>query len=269
MSDSLPEVWLSALKNGRTDQSDLSVDAIVSAASDDRGGSVPFQVQATDGERYWVKQIANPQSARTPVTEQIIAGCGRLIGAPVRDVRLISIPKDFHGEKLASGITLTAGIAHASLNLEYAMFDKTWEPQNRHRDDNRRRHAAYFAFFDWCWGYDRQWLYDVMDDLKLYSHDHGHFLPGSPDWTTESLLASREVANPLGTSPEGLDYNELARVADVLENLTTSDLRSVLCGIPSSWPVSDFELETVGFFLDSRRLPVARRIRQLAATLAG
>lgn len=105
--------------------------------------------------------------------------------------------------------------------------------------------------------------------MKLYSHDHGHFLPGSPDWTIESLLEEREVAHSLDTSPEGLDYNERVRVADALENLTVSELQAVLCGIPASWPVSDLELETLGFFLDSRRLSVARRIRQLAATLAG
>ncbi|HQZ69272.1 MAG TPA: hypothetical protein PLY87_29500, partial [Planctomycetaceae bacterium] len=91
----------------------------------------------------------------------------------------------------------------------------------------------------------------------------------SPDWTIESLLEEHEVAHSLDTPREGLDYNESLRVADALENLTVSELKAVLCGIPASWPVSDRELETLGFFLDLRRLPVARRIRQLAATLAG
>lgn len=268
MSEVCIGVWDGLLNNSRSNQCDLFVDAILIAMSDERGGSVPFQVRATDGERYWVKQIANPQSARSPVTEQVIAGCGRLIGAPVREVRLISIPEELDGEKLSSGVVLTSGIAHASLNLEFSSFDKTWGPENRHLDDNRRRHAAYFAFFDWCWGADPQWLYDVTDDMKLYSHDHGHFLPGSPDWTIESLVEEHEVAHSLDTPGDGLDYNELVRAADVLENLTVPELKAVLCGIPTTWPVSDRELETLGFFLDSRRAPVARRIRQLAATLA-
>ena len=142
------EIWEGMLAGCRSDQCDISVDAVLRAMSDERGGSVPFLVSATDGERYWVKQVQNPQSPRSPITEQVIAGCGRLIGAPIRDCRLIQIPADLDGEKLSNGTTLRQGIAHASLNLEFASFDKTWGPEHRSLDDNRRRHAAYFAFFD-------------------------------------------------------------------------------------------------------------------------
>ena len=205
MSELSIGIWDGILQDCRSNQCDIFVDTILRAMSDERGGSVPFEVRATDGDRYWVKQIENPQSARSPITEQVIAGCGRLIGAPVRDIRLIGVPEELDGEKLSSGVVLRQGIAHASLNLEYSSFDKTWGPENRGLDDNRRRHAAYFTFFDWSWGADPQWLHDTTDDMKLYSHDHGHFLPGSPDWTVESLLGNYEVAHSLGTSPEGLD----------------------------------------------------------------
>ncbi len=252
----------------REDRCSISVDVILRDMSDERGGSVPFQVRATDGEFYWVKQIDNRQSSRVPTTEQVIAGCGQLIGAPVREVQLIQIPAELDGDRLSCGTELRQGIAHASLNLESATFEKTWGPENRSRDDNRRRHAAYFGFFDWCWGEDRQWLYDATDDLKTYSHDHGHFLPGAPDWTIESLLNHVEIAHSLDSSPEGLDYNELGRVADRLQNLTRTELKEILCRIPVSWPTTDKELEVLGFFLDTRRELVAKRIRQLAATLA-
>ena len=261
-------IWNGMLAGFRTDLCDISVEAVLRAMSDDRGGSRPFLAAATDGERYWVKQVQNPASPRVPVTEQVISGCGRLIGAPVRACRLIMIPEELDGELLSNGTVLHQGIAHGSLNLEYSAFDKTWGPENRTRDDNRRRHAAYFAFFDWCWGDDRQWLYDTIDDMTTYSHDHGHFLPGGPNWTTESLLNHQEQAHSLDSSPEGLDYNELERVADKSEGLTAAELKTVLCGIPASWPVANEELEVLGYFLDSRRLPSARRIRQLAATIA-
>ena len=252
----------------RSDECSISVDGILRAMSDERGGSLPFQVSATDGQIYWVKQIQNQQSPRVPVTEQVIAKCGQLIGAPVREFQLIQIPAELDGERLSNGTTLRQGIAHASLNLEFAAFDKIWGPENRSRDDNQRRHAAYFAFFDWCWGEDCQWLYDATDDMKTYSHDHGHFLPGSPDWTVESLMNHTEEAHSLDSSPEGLDYNELENVAGRLENLKAAELNAALCCVPKSWPVTDKELEMLGSFLDTRRLPVAQRIRQLAATLA-
>lgn len=262
-------VWDRMLAGCRSDGCDIQMEAVISAESDDRGGSRPFHVSATNGQSYWIKQVDNPQSPRVPVTEHIIAACGRLIGAPVREYCLIEIPKEFDGDRLSNGTVLRKGIAHASLNLEFGYSNKTWGPENRERDDNRRRHAAYFGFFDWCWGDDRQWLYDTTDDMTMYSHDHGHFLPGGPDWTAERLLADVEAAHSLDTSPEGLDYNELERVAGALEIVTREQLVAILCAIPASWPVQDMELEALGHFLESRRMPVSARIRRLAATLAG
>ncbi|MCA9086096.1 MAG: hypothetical protein KDA81_18690 [Planctomycetaceae bacterium] len=261
--------WHGRLAGCRKDWFEISMDAIISAESMDRGGSRPFHASADNGETYWVKQIENLQSSRVPVTEQIIAGCGQLIGAPVRPCSLMLIPSDFDGDMLMNGTVLRTGIAHASLHLDKGFFNKTWGPENRNLDDNRKRHAAYFAFFDWCWGDDRQWLYDTAADMMTWSHDHGHFLPGGPDWSTTMLQAEVNAVHPLDTSPEGLDYNELERVAGVLENMQPEHLVEVLCRIPTSWQVSDQELEAVGWFLDCRRLPVATRRRQLAATLAG
>ena len=97
----------------------------------------------------------------------------------------------------------------------------------------------------------------------MYSHDHGHFLPRGPDWTAEGLLTEVESAHSLDASPEGLDYNELERVAGALENVTREQLVAILCAIPASWPVQDTELEALGHFLESRRMPVSARIRRL------
>jgi hypothetical protein len=269
MANSAPGGWAGLLAGRRSDRCDIGMDGVISAESVDRGGSRPFHVSATDGQSYWVKQVDNEQSCRVPITEHIIGACGRMIGAPVRDFCLIEIPEEFDGDKLMNGTVLRKGIAHASLNLEFGFSNKTWGPENRERDNNRRRHAAYFAFFDWCWGDDRQWLYDTSDDLAMYSHDHGHFLPGAPNWTVESLLENVEVSHFLDTSPAGLDYNELGRVAAALENLARDQLVEVLRAVPASWPVQDAELEVLGYFLECRRSPVAARIRRLAATLAG
>ena len=260
--------WYGKLSGQRTDACALQMQAVLNAESEDRGGSRPCHVAADDGQTYWIKQVNNPQSARVPVTEQVIAACGLLIGAPVRETRLIGIPADFEGEKLMNGTVLGQGIAHGSLNLEFAIFDKTWAPDHRDRDDNRRRHAAYFALFDWCWGDDRQWLYDSAEDLTMYSHDHGHFLPGAPDWSGETLRQAVDLERSLDTSPDGLDRHELIRVANALEAMTTGPLLRILASIPASWPVDDQELEVLGWFLDCRRGPVAGRIRQLAARLA-
>lgn len=242
----------------------LQLDAVLESQGDSRGGSLPFKGLASDGEVYWIKSPSNRQSSRVPTTEQLIAGMGRLIGAPVCETRLLSISKEFDGEILDNGTVLEAGIAHASRDVGNCSFDKWYEPQYRAQDDNRRRHAGYFALFDWCWGDDMQWLYDLQDDRKTYSHDHGHFLPGAPNWTVVTLAQSAELPHELSADGNGLDDNELVRLAVRLESLTMNEIAGVVRMIPAAWPVTDEELEIVAAFFDFRREPTAVRLRELA-----
>ncbi|WP_372719370.1 hypothetical protein [Novipirellula sp.] len=259
--------WSGMVTGHRAPAADLQLEAILESQSDTRGGSLPFKGLASDGEIYWIKPTSNRQSSRVPTTEQLVAGMGRLIDAPVCKTRLMTIPQDFHGEVLDNGTVLESGIVHASHDVGNCAFDKWYEPQYRPQDDNRRRHAGYFALFDWCWGDDMQWLYDLEDDRKTYSHDHGHFLPGSPDWTVETLLQSAQDSHELSADGDGLDDNELSRLAERLESLTIEEIAGVIRGIPAAWPVSDEELETAGAFFDFRRIPAAGRLRALAERL--
>lgn len=265
--DDCRKQWLGLVSAHRPVSVDLRLDAVLEPQSESRGGSLPFKGLADDGEIYWIKQPSNRQSFRVPVTEQLIAGMGRLIDAPVCEVRLIAIPAEFDGEMLDNGTVLAAGIAHASRDVGVCAFDKSYGPQFRSRDDNRRRHAGYFALYDWCWGDDMQWLYDLLDDRKMYSHDHGHFLPGAPDWNADSLAESADFPHELQANPAGLDDNELLRIADRLETLAARDLAEVVGRIPSDWHVSDRDLATAGAFFDYRMSPTAVRLRALAARL--
>lgn len=65
MTDESSGIWNGLLVGCRTDQCDISVEAVLRAMSDDRGGSRPFFAAATDGERYWVKQGQNPGDSET------------------------------------------------------------------------------------------------------------------------------------------------------------------------------------------------------------
>lgn len=256
--------WAGMISAHRTCDVELQLDAVLESQSDTRGGSLPFKGLASDGGVYWIKLTSNPQSNRVPTTEQLVAGMGRLIGAPVCDTKLLSIAEDFDGEILDNGTVLAAGIAHASRDIGNCSFDKSYEPQYRDQDDNRRRHAGYFALYDWCWGDDMQWLYDLQDDRRTYSHDHGLFLPGAPDWTADSLAQDVDKPHKLASEGIGLDDNELRRLASRLESVTMEDIAQVVRQIPSTWPVSDEELETAAAFFDFRRLPTAARLRDLA-----
>jgi hypothetical protein len=223
------------------------------------GGSGSFLVAADDQNRYWCKPVNNLQSPRVPITEQIVARLGRLIGAPVCEPELVLLD-GLVGWEFRPGHFVRAGWAHGSLAIEPAL--ETRSLGDRPADDNRRRHAGVFALHDWLAGSDAQWLYDTSADNMYFSHDHGFYLTG-PDWTEESL-AQRGAENfSLSADPGGLDPKELERLAQALEALPREDIETEVSKLPAVWPVTDEELKAVVDFADGRRAPVAVRLRAL------
>ena len=230
------------------------------------GGSMPLLALGDDGGRYWVKLAANPQGPMVLVNEQIVARCGELIGAPTCRVRVVDVPDALAG--MVSGVRVDAGLAHGSVNVDDTVNRLFLD--HRAHDDNPRRHAGLFALHDWCWGRDSQWLFALSDEHKTYSHDHGHFFPGGPDWPAhaESLRDSVDTPHRLQdevaqSDPGGLDRAAVMEVADALDAVTTDDLANILSGIPSEWPVADGDLELMGFFLERRAPQVAERLRAM------
>ncbi len=154
-------------------------------------GSQPEKAVDTEGNDWCVKPLTNPQGPCVTVKEYVVARVGRLIGAPVCDVAVVKIPSDIATAKHP------AGLAHGSRDVPGAV-NLTGQLTHRHDDDNRRRHVGVHALYDWCWGADPQWLYDPADEWRLYSHDHGFYLPpGSADLTEADMKANVGVAHPL------------------------------------------------------------------------
>lgn len=229
--------------------------------SSPRGGSGTFLARASDRQRWWIKPLNNLQGPRVIVTESIIGRAGMLIDAPVCEVAVVRIPEELVGWEFRPNAQLEAGLAHASLAVEDA--SEVSQLEYRERDDNRQRHAGVFALYDWCWGGDDQWLHCETDDRKLYSHDHGMYLPGGPAWDEASLSAHVDAPHPPAYASSGLDPEALADFADRLDTITRDDLVALMSAVPASWPVSDRELEAVGFFLERRASAVAARLRAL------
>ena len=164
------EEW-EGLIRGRAHPNDVLV-VDVPLQPSPRGGSGTFLAEASDNQRWWVKPQNNLQGAKVVVTEYVVGSAGRVIEAPVCEVKLARIPPEIAGWEFRPGATLTPGIACASRAVEGAFESRNLE--HRERDDNAVRHAGVFALYDWCWGGgDDQWLYCEIDDRKVYSHDHG------------------------------------------------------------------------------------------------
>lgn len=193
------------------------------------------------------------------MTEYLVASAGHLIGAPVCEVAIVAIPEEIAGWEFRPGAHLEPGFAHASLAVEDALEARSLD--ERARDDNRRRHAGVYALYDWCWGGDDQWLYCESDDRKVYSHDHGWYLPEiGPSWNEDSLLAHVDEPHQAHYPTEGLDAEELATLATRLRAPLRHPLVGLLETVPESWPVADEDLEALGFFLERRAPAVAARL---------
>lgn len=124
-----------------------------------------------------------------------------------------------------------------------------------------------FAIYDWCWGGDEQWLYAEPEDCKLYSHDHGWYLPETgPTWDVDALLARVGEAHTADWPPAGLNPTVIVEFAQRLRALTHEDLVTIMRGIPQSWPVSDSELARVGWCLETRAGEVAGRLESMGET---
>jgi hypothetical protein len=256
--------WVSRLGGRSNDIEYASIALIEGGAAASMNG--PFRVTASDGKSYFVKALdAVPrQFHQTIAIEYIVAGAGRLIGAPVCETRIIAIPESLAGFEVRPGAFLSKGLAHASLALNHA--DEAGRPYlaSRSQDDNRRRHAGVYALFDWCFGTDNQWLYDLDDDRRLYSHDHGLYLPPN-NGTIDALSLQTRVNEPhaLPDPANDVDPYELERLAGALDALDEEAVARLLRGVPTSWPVSDHSLGVLGWFLCERAPAVAARLQNL------
>jgi hypothetical protein len=248
--------WTGAFAT-RSDVAELTLTMTLKQST--RGGSGSFLGVASDGQRYWIKPLNNQQGTRVPATEQIVARAGALMGAPTCIARTVHIPSEFVGWEFRTGSALEQGIAHASLDV--ASSTETHRLLYRDQDDNRQRHCAIFALFDWCWGGDPQWL--VAPGFEYHSHDHGWYLPPEgPTWAAAELQAAIELPHEYPGDTAGIAPEVAEAVASRLEAISHDDIRNALLAIPRSWTATDKELEEVGFFLEKRAAPVADRLRR-------
>jgi len=79
-------------------------------------------------------------------------------------------------------------------------------------------------------------------------------------------MAQVDAPHPLGYPTNDLDPHAMEEFAARLEDIDRQDLVEILNSVPSSWPVTDEELEALGYFLERRAPAVADRVRQLQQT---
>lgn len=257
----------SGLVHGRTDDFDELYVVAPEATSTSPSYGGPFRAMASDNQTYFVKSLDTciPAGERSLAVEQIVARLGELIGAPICKTSLIRIPDALEGwAPYPNRGRLRAGLAHASRALDHAE-DVGPTLVARTKDDNSRRHVGVYALYDWCFGMDQQWLLDLDNDRTIYSHDHGLYFPplGQAGWSRDELTSRVDEPRELPDPRDGLLSEETKRVALAVEQVSRDDLAGILHAVPASWPVSDAELEVLGWFLERRAAGVAERVRSL------
>jgi hypothetical protein len=99
--------------------------------------------------------------------------------------------------------------------------------------------------------------------MTTYSHDHGWYLPPTgPSWTVADLEAHVDEPHPLAQDPAELSSTAIEDVGNALDKIERDKLVDILRQVPAEWPVSDSELEALGWFLERRANVVATRLRQ-------
>jgi hypothetical protein len=251
--------WNGILAGRRRSGAEITLRAPLRQGS--TGGSGAFLGLADDGRHYWIKTLNNGQSSpRVPITEQIVGRVGRMIGGPMCEVRTIAILPEHAGWEFRPGLRLEAGIAHGSYEVEGCV--QTGALSNRADDENARRHAYILAIHDWCWAQDLQWLVAEADDHRYYSHDHGHYFPSGPGWSADELQRRVDEAHEMADPDTNLDVGAIDGICGALGGLSRDAIAAPLAAIPAEWPITDNELECVGFFLEMRAPQVAERLRR-------
>jgi hypothetical protein len=259
--------WDGLIANRADPSAGPSLAIIVGAAGN--SWSSPVRVTGDDARDYFAKfpeLCPNPPDRMSVVIEMVVARAGRLIGAPTCETVVMRVPAEIQGE-LLKGVAIMSSFVHASVALDNCDEKRPALP-SRSDDDNRRRHATLYALYDWFMGCDQQWLRDLDDDMAVYSHDHGLYLPpvGAGYWTDHDLQANVDAVWRLPDDAAGLSPGAIAETADALRAVTRADLQALLMQVPVSWPVTDEHLEGLGWFLERRAPAVAGRIEQLASS---
>ncbi|GAA3773889.1 hypothetical protein GCM10022240_27180 [Microbacterium kribbense] len=232
-------------------------------------GAGAFLALGANGNQYWVKVPNNGQGSQVLVNEVIVGEVGKLIGAPVRERVLVTVPpgvttwSDF--PVAASSVPL---LAHGSLHVPHAVDDD--ELTYTRRDDNARRQAAMLGLWDLCVGEDPQWLYETTAAYSVWSYDHGlWFATGEGDWDAAVLNKLLHVDASFPHPPKGISVRALRETATRISSLTSGELLTAMSAVPVEWGTGDEDLEAMAWFLFSRREPVAHRLNKLAAAASG
>lgn len=213
--------------------------------------SRPALLSCSDGLEYVVK---DHRPAQGIVTEYVAAVLGRILAAPVPRPHLVRVP----AQLIIADPFLTAHFQPGT------WYGAQWIPDCSERmaldhfqvGDNRSRFAALFVLYSWLGAADHQFIYENASPNRVYSVDHGHFLPNGPAWTILGLDNAPPATLDPFFDPCQLTVAELAAVRRRLARIDDEQILRAVCGPISLWSVGPQERIALANYLIRRRFEV-------------
>jgi hypothetical protein len=194
-----------------------------------------------------------------------------MLEAPLCPVELVSIPEAIAADPLLSGMGVASGTAHASEAVDDAI--EKMELVHTRDDGNRHRQPRFIALWELFAGEDPQWLYSRQDDYQVWSFDHGFWVSGGEmgDWGGDELERTVEFWSPWNGDVRHMDPATFLVVAESVASLSVEDLLAAVATVPVSWGIPDHDLESLAWWLYSRRRHISDRMKALSgvASLKG
>jgi hypothetical protein len=225
--------------------------------------SQAVELACADGNKYVVKGLRNDeQQGRMVFNDQVAGRLGALLRAPVPEVNLVEVTVELiaaNPNRNGQMGHLVPGTAHGSLRIDGVTeridnFD--------YADENRARYASLAIFFGWLVAGDRQFIFRKTQPCLVYSHDHGHFFPGGPNWTPANLRQVQAVqAEAALVTQLKLRPDELAEACAPLRDVRPEQIAEVVALPPDEWGISLNERVALAEFLYERRANLLRSMR--------
>lgn len=216
--------------------------------------SAPVQLRCDDGQEYVVK---GPQTGRVAVNDQIVGRLGEALGAATGRVGLIDVPAELIAAEPELS-HLTAGLCHGSLWIR----DSTERLGFEHADipQNRQRFALLAVLYGWVVANDHQFIYLKMPPNLVFSVDHGHFFPGGPNWTRDSLAtAPRAEADVAIAGACALTEEELRTACGELVSIDSRTIAGAVATPPDQWGILLEERVALAEYLARRQSEMLER----------
>lgn len=195
----------------------------------------------------WI--VKGSETGKTTTSEQVVCTLGRMLQAPIVPFGLVNVTPQLINA--TSGLQhMRPGLAHGTQllpNCDDARF------LNYLNDENRPRYAALHVLYSWTGGNDHQVLYKMGSPVLVYSHDHGHFFPGGPNWTTGSLSQPPAAHEHVFFAHVGLLKKEYEASLDLLGAIDEAAIVEAVVAPPEEWACTIPERAALAQYLWSRK----------------